>query len=534
MPQVPSGLATQLFGLSEQLSLCKQAAPLGIPDMQNYGKPTEGLPVGELVKYVLQHHDTARRPGRPHYDLRLGRPHTGLYSWAIPKAQLPAPGEKRLAPQTQVHSYGYGNYTGRIGKGYGQGTVTMADNGQALITKVTENSISFSVAHAKKPQRFSLIRIPQEKLKVGEPQWLLLGRPVGKKDVPGVGNKPSYRLLNAVDLDDALEQATQVQAKIDGAHTVYDIDDKGRIEAYGVNKGVDGQPIVHTERLGLAGLVAPKELANTTLRGEAIGVNRAGKTIPFNETSGILNSTVAKALQTLQERKISPKNVLFGVERRQNAPFTGNPDEQRALLEQILPQLPGNTFELPENATDNAGKRLLLDRIRSGQHPRTSEGLILHVDGKRLKYKLRPETMLYLRGTYPGEGKREATAGGLLGGRSKTEPGNIRLGTGFSDAQLSDIVANLPQYLNRPVRVEHQGEFASGLLRAPSFKGFEVDKAAAAIQEEADVSPKPKRKPLLDSEGRIADQRLRKLVDLAISGTRKVPGKKPKTQKESV
>jgi DNA ligase D-like protein (predicted 3'-phosphoesterase) len=463
-------------------SFSKQAAfVLGIPDMSNYGKPHEGLPAGELVKYVLQQHDTARRPGRPHYDLRLGRPETGLYSWAVPKAQMPEPGQKRLAPQTQVHSYGYGDFTGRIGKGYGAGTVTMADKGQALITKVTPNSVSFTVAHAKIPRRFTLIKIPQEKLQTNKPQWLLLGVPAGKNKVPGIGNKPSYQLVKADTLEDAMAEATQVQAKLDGAHGVYDINERGKLEAYSVNPRVSGDPVLHTERLGLHHVSLPK-LRNTTLRGEIFGTGPTGKAISFNELSGILNSNLAKSLETQKAKQIALRNAPFGVIQYRGKPFTGGPDEQRALLEAIIKQFPQDRFQLPESATTPEAKRQLLERIRSGADPLTQEGVVMHVGGRRLKYKLRPEKTLYLRGTFPGEGKRKGLAGGLLAGSSKTDPGNIRLGTGFTDEQLADIVNNLPSYLNRPVRVEHQGEFGSGLLRAPAFKGFETDKSAEATR----------------------------------------------------
>ena len=458
-------------------SFSKDAQALGIPDMGNYGRPTKDLTPGQLVKYVLQQHETARKPGRPHYDLRLGTPDTGLFSWAVPKASLPAPGEKRLAPQTQVHSYGYGDFTGRIGRGYGHGRVTMADNGKALITKVTPNSISFTVAHARHPQRYTLIRIPPEKLQTKDPQWLLLGVPVGRKGVPGVGKKPTYKLLRATDLDDALEQATQIQAKIDGAHAVYDIDEQGKLEAYSVRPSVTGEPIVHTERLGLAAIKLP-HLRKSTFRGEIFATDPQGKATTFNELSGLLNANIDRSLEEQRKRQLTARNALFGVVRSKGKPFTGTPDEERALLEQVIKELPQDRFMLPAAAKTPEEKQQLLEAIRSGHNPDTGEGIVLHVGGRRAKFKLRPEVTMYLRGTYPGEGRRSRTAGGLLAGHDPDKPGQVRLGTGFTDAQLADIAANLPKYINRPVRVEHQGEFGSGLLRAPSFKGFELDKAA--------------------------------------------------------
>lgn len=177
------------------IGMLKSSAPrssssgeaVGIPSIDDKGRVEEGLTPGDIVKFVLQHHATVKRPGRPHLDLRLGKPETGLYSWALPKGRMPEPGEKRLAPQTSLHDYSYGDFTGPIGSGYGRGTVTMSDNGKARITKSTPDSVVFNLTHTKKPARYALIRLPQDKVKGSQPQWLLIGRKgdPAKEDKPG-------------------------------------------------------------------------------------------------------------------------------------------------------------------------------------------------------------------------------------------------------------------------------------------------------------------------------------------------------------
>lgn len=450
---------------------------VGINRIKDTGDHTKGLRAGELVKYVLQQHDTAKKPGRPHLDLRLGTPESGLYSWAIPKGALPEHGEKRLAPQTSLHNYGYGNFTGRIGKGYGKGTVTMADNGNAFITKVTPNTVSFTLAHTKNGRRYTLIKIPPEKRNSKQPQWLLISPTPKAPDT--VGQKPVYKVIKADKLDDAINKASQIQAKIDGAHAIYHINDRGRMEVYSVRKSKSGDPIVHTERLDLHGLHLP-ELKNTVLRGEIAG-HIDGSPADFNTISGFLNSTLLNS--RMKYRNFKPANALFGVEKYKGREIR-DPDEQRKILEALVPKL-GDSFILPDKADTSDDKKRLLDAIRAGTHPQTAEGIVMHLDGQRAKYKIRPEITAYLKGTFPAkDGSRKRTVGGLTAALAKEDPGNLRIGTGFTDKQLADISAHLDQYLNKPIRVEHQGQFESGKLRAPAFKGFETDKTAQWVMPE--------------------------------------------------
>lgn len=441
----------------------KQAVT-GIPDLNNYGDTARGLTKGDLVEYVLQHHSTLRRPNHPHYDLRLGKPDTGLYSWAVPKARMPDVGEKLLAPQTQVHSYGYRDFTGDIGRGYGAGKVTMADRGQALITRSSDNVLGFTLAHAKVPVRYRLIRI--KKKEDGKADWLLSGVNIGK-GTQGIGAKPKLKLIKSEDLDGAISHASNVQAKIDGAHTIYQFGPKGEAEAYSYRRSVSGEPIVHTERLGLGGLKIP-ELSNTELRGEAYGV-RNKKPLKFNEVSGILNSGLAKAILTQKNRGITMLNAPFQVVTRRGEPVSQDPQIQIEALKDIMDSLPKDSFRLPDTVEPSKAREMLSE-IEKGEHSQTSEGIVLNTDDGKLKYKIRPESSLKVRGSFPGlTGTR--TTGGLIVGEDSGP--DIRVGTGFSASELKDIAGNINQYIGRRARIGHQGQFGSGLLRAPSYLGME-------------------------------------------------------------
>jgi uncharacterized membrane protein (UPF0127 family)/acylphosphatase len=166
----------------------------GLPDKDTYGEPTKDLTPGQLVSYYLQRHQTVRKPNNPHLDLRLGTPQTNLFSWAIPKATLPEPGEKRLAPQTPVHRFEYGNFQGRIGKGYGAGQVAQQDKGRAMITRTTPKTIHFELKDNQKPARYTLIKINTDSGR----DWLLIGR--------SQGAAPTVKHITAADTQDAMDQ----------------------------------------------------------------------------------------------------------------------------------------------------------------------------------------------------------------------------------------------------------------------------------------------------------------------------------------
>ena len=141
----------------------------GIPDKNKYGDLRK-LRAKSLVRYTLQKHYSARNK-RDHYDLRLGSPELGLYSWAIPKARMPEDKEKLLAVRTPLHKYDYNNFTGNIPKGRGAGRVTMSYRGMAEILKSTPKTVEYRVKDTETPQRFKLIRTNKNKR-----MWILINR----------------------------------------------------------------------------------------------------------------------------------------------------------------------------------------------------------------------------------------------------------------------------------------------------------------------------------------------------------------------
>ena len=437
----------------------------GIADKSVYGDVASELHPGDVTDFVLQHHDTVRRPGRPHYDLRLGTKDTNLFSWAIPKAQMPGPGESRLAPQTQLHTYQYGSFQGRIPHGYGAGNVTMADKGKAIINKVTPNTVQFTLGHKKVPVRYTLVNTNPAKR-----QWLLVGAP-RPGSVPGVGTKPVIKQIRAVDQDDAIEKAVEVQQKIDGASGVVNVGKGGDVEVYSANTSVSGEPIRHTERMGLFGTKVPGRYAGRSLRGELFFRDKKGRAIPFKDVSALLNALPANSIERQRASGYRPQIAVFDS-------INGDAKTRQELLD----LLPKAVFTTPKSARTPEEKAELISRIREGKDPDTSEGVILVMpDGAKIKVKNKEEATGYLTGTFPGTGKRKL-AGGLT---FKTPEGDEgRVGTGFTDAELADIVARIEELKGKQMRIEHLGRFGSGKLRAPSFRGFETDKVAEGQPQE--------------------------------------------------
>ena len=445
---------------------------VGIPDRDNYGDPTAGgLTQGQLADWVVQRH-LAQRAGE-HHDVRFGTPETGMYSWAARKG-LPAPGQRHLAVQQPIHDHRYKDFQGTIPQGYGAGTVSRTHSGRILLTKIEPNAVHFTTADPRFPQRYALIKPKQGK------NWLMLNT-TKTEAVPY--EKVHYATIpseKAETIIEGLQPGSSVQAKVDGAASLTKLyKDHVEVISYRTAKGT-GHPIVHTERIfgGRPTSKIPPELIGSVLRGELYGVNSEGRAIPSQQLGGLLNSGVAKSIEQQKAQQIKLRNMVFDVHQLGSQSTAGMPYTQRlAKLNEILPHLPDGTFHSPEEAHTPEEAQALFEKIRSGQHPLTNEGVVIHpAQGTPSKIKFMDEHDVHIRGIFPGEGKyKDVAAGGFNYSHEPEGPIVGKVGTGLSDETRRDLWENQADYIGRTARVQAQQKFPSGALRAPSLIALHED-----------------------------------------------------------
>jgi hypothetical protein len=303
-------------------------------------------------------------------------------------------------------------------------------------------------------------------------------------DSESVGlHKLKYTSIPAEKVDKLFDPNYLVQEKVDGASALFHLL-SDRMEAVSYRVSTTGRPIIHTYRVfgpsgGKLSVKVPPELVGTIMRGELYG-EREGKAIPTQELGGILNASVQRSLEKQREGRVNLKAMLFDVVRYGKEPAVDlTPAEREEKLKSILPLLPKGKFHLPETARDPEAAKALWEKITSGQHPRTSEGIIgwpLEAGKKPVKVKTYPESDVWVRGVFPGEGKlKDTAAGGFEYGLSPEGPVVGRVGTGFTEVTRREMFEDPKSWEGRMARIRSQGRFPSGAHRAPAFLSLHED-----------------------------------------------------------
>lgn len=444
----------------------------GLPDRSDYGDWSKLAP-GQVHDLVVQRHH-ADRAGE-HLDVRLGSPDTGLYSWATRKP-LPAPGERRGVFRQPVHSHGYKDFEGEIASGYGKGRVARELAGRALVTKVTPDSVHVTTAHNRYPERYVFVRGRSDK------DWLLVNStPRGPVPYQKVRHRAVPRDRAEAELA-ALPEGAVAQPKVDGASTLVRLlRDRAELLSYRTSKE-NGRPIVHSERFwGGRGapLDVPPGLVGSVLRGELYGVGPGGKVVHPSELGSLLNASVDNSLRKQREKDIALRVGLFDLQQRGKDPvdLASVPyAERRRMLGELAALLPADRFHLMEQAENPADALKLWRDVEAGRHPLTSEGVVVHPPtGRPWKAKTFDEYDVHVAGTFPGEGRRASTVGGLTYSHEPGGPPAGRVGTGFSDDLLREIAADPGAFVGRVARIRAQERLPSGAYRAPSFLAFHED-----------------------------------------------------------
>ena len=460
---VAAGGTVYGVGKLRDMRKSSSAAALGIPDRSVYGDLAK-LPIGEQLNYVRQLHD-AERAGL-HEDLRFGNEPLGLYSWAVPKAHMPKPGERLLALRQPQHTNNYAEFEGRIHSKYGRGTVKTVDKGSVEITKVSPKVVSFVVTHHKHPETYSLVN-------TGDNKWLIVNTTPQKSKALEEHKKVKYTSVDPSKVKDFLNGDYAVSGKIDGASALFELF-KDRIEAvsYRTQAGTKGKPIIHTYRMGLGSTKPPPELVGSVLKGEVYG-ERGGKAIPAQELGGLLNMSTVKSRAAQKERNVKLKAAIYDIASYRNEQPNAHYGERLALMGSIVPNIAPQTLELAPTETEPSAATKLFKRIQAGRHPLTAEGIVatpLVGGGAPTKLKFKEDADVYIKGIFPAVTKAgPPRAGGFTYSLEPEGPEVGRVGTGFTHEVLQDMLANPKDYIGRTARIEAQEKFPSGAFRAPSF-----------------------------------------------------------------
>lgn len=453
---------------------------VGIPWKEHRGEPTVVAP-GKLYDFLIARH-LAQRSG-PHYDIRLGSPLLGLFSWATKKEIPTKPSETIAVYQQPLHKYDYLNFSGEIPAGYGKGIVKPVLKTKVLITDASPEGISFTVDKGTTIDRFKLMKKRDHGSR--NPTWYLVNVAPNKV----IPEKQSYRVISAEKAHKLIKQlgktVVSVQPKIDGALTFIHLNKN--VELYSPRISLrTGKPIIYTEKVFSTRpkISLPKDLHGSVLLGELYAVAKSGGkevVIPPNQLSAILNSGLANAISAAKGKHLEFRIYLFdvarlGKEKEQafenwyNIPY----EERKKHIDKFLKFLPSN-FHAPIEATDKQNAERLLQDIAKRIHPLTSEGIVIFPrTGKPYKYKTFNEDNFYIVGFTPGLGRLEnkAIGGILVSDRPGGEPIAV-VGTGLTDELRQELYRNKEDYLGRQMRVKYQERTPGGSLRAPVFLGFE-------------------------------------------------------------
>lgn len=421
---------------------------------------------------VIQQHD-AKRAGK-HFDFRLGDPKTGVgHSWAMRK--LPNPGEKVLAVQQPDHTIPYFEFTGEIPSGYGAGKVKRHSLLDAEVLESDKNRIIFNRFDGRDTHEYVLRRMDGK-------HWLMMNRTPTSKSQPMPESKPKYKEIKPSQVDPS--KPGRWDAKIDGAHLNYVIENGKPIRAFSYRKSKRGPALIqHTHRISsLAGKKAPKGYKRTVLRGEVWATDpKTKKAIVSSELGSLLNSHVLRS-RRLQKSKGKLKNAIFDIVMYKGKDVEGLPTEdKRRLIDEVLKDSRfKGLFHKPSSATTPSAKKKLFEQIRRGKHRQTKEGIIVHSpEGVMTKVKFKPEWDVEISGVFT---KPKSKAKGHAGGftykkiNGKKISRTSRVGTGFTHELRRAMLKHPEDFVGVIAKVTGMEQHPSGSIRAPSFVGWHLDK----------------------------------------------------------
>ena len=503
-------------------------------DFQRTGEPGGDVhPTDTGHSFVVQKHDARRL----HFDFRLELDGV-LKSWAIPKGPSLAPGDKRLAVQTEDHPVDYRDFEGTIpDKQYGAGPVIVWDRGDwepigDPHAGLSKGKLDFALKGERLHGKFTLVRLrSDDEKKVNwllmkradefavegeegeitrhEPTSVLTGRTV--EDVREGKLPPDAEAADAPSLDEVSPQLATLSEEVPtGPEWIYE----QKLDGYRALARLENGEVTIVSRNGkdwtgpfqrIADALSRVRAKSAVFDGEICHVAADGRT----DFQGLQNDLSSKGGDRLVYYIF---DLLFydGVDLRA-APLLERKNALRTVLAGEGPPL-----RLSEHVTTDgaaffaAASEHGLEGIvaKRGDKPYRAGR---HGDWVKIKCQHRQE--LVIVGYTPPQGSRTGFGALLLGvyeGAKVVYVGKV--GTGFSGSSLADLTRKLGRRevrksaLAEPPRIKNvtwvkpdlvcEVRFTEwtrdGALRHPTFLGLREDKeATAVVRESAEAAAKP-------------------------------------------
>lgn len=448
-------------------------------------EPSPGAEGGPGNRFVIQKH-AAQRAGL-HYDLRLERDGV-LLSWSVPRGLPTAPGERRLAVQTEPHALEYLDFEDWIPAGqYGGGEMRIFDKGTYEPLEWEDGKMTIRLDGERVKGEYHLVRTRQN--------WLIFlsKRSAATQLTPPPPMKPMLAEGGHEPFDD---DEWTFEPKLDGVRALAYISTDGtRL----VSRTGRDQSASYPE---LANLATYVNAVNAVLDGEIVALDESGQ-----PSFWLLQQRINLSSPTDIERvrKTIPVHFyVFDILWLDGRSLCEAPlSERRRMVRELVTESGPIGFAYSVDGDGKAFFQAAKDLGLEGIIAKKLDGI--YEPGKRSRHWRKIKAMrtmdCVVLGWTPGSGSRSDTFGALLVGAY--QDGELRwigqVGTGFSGRLLADLQHRLSELeVPRPptddpalgavrgarwVRPELVCEVVyleltkGGKLRAPSFKGLRTDKA---------------------------------------------------------
>jgi bifunctional non-homologous end joining protein LigD len=462
-------------------------------DFKKTPEPGARVPrkVARAPRFVVQEHHARRL----HWDLRLEKDGVGV-SWAVPKGIPPDPKQNHLAVHVEDHPLDYFKFAGEIPKGeYGGGTVKIWDAGTYQPVKWTDREVMVDFKGKRLKGRYVLFQTRGNDWMIHrmDPPQDPDRQPMPKKIDPMLA-----KLVTKIPTPDA---AWGFEFKWDGIRAIAFVDG-GRVGLQS-RTGEDitpRYPEIHAMGRALGS-------SEVILDGEIVALDEKGRP-SFEQIQQRMGLTGESEIR----RKMKDVPITYMVFdllwQDGHSLMEQNYTDRRKALAAL--KLAGASWQTPPNEV-GGGQAMKDASAKSGLEGVVAKKLdSKYEQGRRTgaweKIKNHDRQELVIGGWLDGEGKRQGYPGALLVGYYKD--GKFiyagKVGTGFTDRILDELNEQLkplateknPFDVGSPAKAAHfvkpkivaEFEFVEwtrgGQLRAPSFKGFRIDKPAREVVRE--------------------------------------------------